>query len=429
MGQLGNDPLSGGGGGGSGGRDWWNNTPSGLNRTALNQIAELLKQYPGAQQISDFEWVTPEGRVLTLRRDEAGNAIFQEGGADESARRLKALGAATGGGGGSVSRMAGDDPRYWALEYAKLDQDERLTLAKIEADLKNAGMDANSARQQALAGLIANKNTQAVGLAGESINAAKIAADYAANPRDAVAELHFRNAVGGPAPFSAMSGHPTESAQYKTALDAKFQKEFLAAMRDNPQKAQDFRKYVTANRMTTAEDGININVPEMAAVIGLETGRVYSTLAEPREDGTPRPEQLRVIPLPSEKEKDKELAERKKAGKDMLKATANATRMAGGGTITGIPQPSDFIAELRKALSMLGGTGGGVGPTTTALPSPRLLAGAPARMLEEDPDLAAYTQAGYSSMGISPDTLAAQIARFTPRSAQRAGQTGIRVSF
>jgi hypothetical protein len=274
-----------------------------------------------------------------------------------------------------------------------------------------------------------------------------------------------------------MSAHPTESAQYQTALDQKFQEifggvggdlqrarglidaplpqeylapgagqpgtpqpglqapqsefggalEFLAGMRDNPQKAQDFRKWVTAAAggvpPPDAEDGINMNIHEPSMVVGSQSGRIYATLSE--KD----PEQLIVKPLPSVVERKKQ---EKESGKKFMKATQGAARMQGGGTITGIPQPSDFIAELRKALSALGGAGGGVGGFQSALPDTRLLAGAPANALEADPVLMDYALAGYGQPAggaIDPRTVLADIQRFTPRSAQRVGQNMPRVSF
>ena len=45
----------------------------------------------------------------------------------------------------------------------------------------------------------------------------------------------------------------------------------------------------------------------------------------------------------------------------------------------------------------------------------RMLAGAPANALEDDPVLADYTLAGYSALGIDPRTVQATIAKYTPK--------------
>ena len=166
-----------------------------------------------------------------------------------------------------------------------------------------------------------------------------------------------------------------------------------------------FRKWVTAANggvpPATAEDGVNMNIMEEAAVVG-KSGRVYATLAE-----GDIPEQLIVKPLPSVKEAQKKAKEAHKSVQSMMPKP-----MAGGGTINATPD--DFMEQLRQYLGSLGGSGGGTGATTTPLQSPRLLAGAPWQSLMEDPDAMDYALSGYSALGISPRNIAATIKKFTP---------------
>ena len=110
--------------------------------------------------------------------------------------------------GGSGSRLASDDPRYWQLQYAQL-----------AAQLMNSGLDAESARRQALATLITNRNNTAVSAADLSAQIAKQKADYMANPRDAFAELYYGNQVGGSTPFGDTNN--PEFAKYRGALTEK----------------------------------------------------------------------------------------------------------------------------------------------------------------------------------------------------------------
>jgi len=159
----------------------------------------------------------------------------------------------------------------------------------------------------------------------------------------------------------------------------------------------------------SSEGGTNLNLHERAVVVG-ESGHVYATLGEKRPDGTMRAEQLIIKPLKSEVEKDKKLEEGNKAVVETQKKTMAS--FATGGTVNATPD--DFMEQLRQYLGSLGGSGGGSGATTTPLQSPRLLAGAPYNELLQDPDAMAYTQAGYSALGISPNNLAATIKRFTP---------------
>lgn len=358
------------------------------------------------------------------------------------------------GSGGPSYPPAHTDPRYWDLQYRELYEQAR-----------NNNLDANSARQQARATLEANMRNAGIDMVTASTTAAKIAADYAANPRDAVAELNFRNAAAkegqGATPFGAAMSSPS-FPQYQSALENKFQELFggvggdlararemvaapipqeylpnqqpptmqlpqqengLAALQnafatggfredgltgDLTPKGEDFIKWVTATnggvQPATAEDGVNMNIMEPAMVIG-QSGRVYATLAETD------PEELIVKPLPSVVERKKK---EKEEGKKFMQATQGAQRMQSGGSASVIPDTTDFINQLRQALSGLGGSGGGTGQFATELPDLRLLAGAPAAQLAQDPDLMDYALAGYSRRGISPRSVAATLQRFTP---------------
>jgi hypothetical protein len=411
---------------------------------------------------------------------------------------LSSAGLAAGGG-ASGQRLTSDDPRYWDLQYRQL-----------EAELINSGLDAESARRQALATLITNRNAQSVDLAQTSGNIAADAAKFAANPRDAVADLHFRNAVGGSTPHGSAMSSP-HFPEYQTALQNKMQELFgptarllgraeqnlaapppseffgpelrgelglpqgqqlpsvsftgqgspvtpnpsaapappaggaaggggitraqgteyqanldrvTQAYQNDPAGAEEFFRRVTEINKgippATAEAGANLNIMEPAMIIG-KSGRVYATMAETD------PEQLIIKPLPSVMERKKK---EKESAANFMKMTEGATRMQHGGTVNSIPDASDFIAELRKNLMSLGGTGSGTGAFDTPLPDARLLAGEPARLLGEDPDALGYTQAGYSSFGTSPESLAAAIKKYTPNSARRYSESSLpRVNF
>lgn len=456
-------PPSGGAGGGTG-----------KQRPRDNEIAQWFgvnpytltdEEYTDATRLIDLSASTGiplEKLILNKELQDAGLVT------PSLSQKLLGLDDALGGG-GSGTRLASDDPRYWDIQYRQLEQ-----------ELLNSGLDAESARRTALATIITNQKAQSVDLARTSGDIAKTAAEFAANPRDAVADLMYRNAVGGTTPYGSIDNPAFGDLQ--TGLANKFQelfggvagdlsraREFVGApipseylspqlniptpslmgaappvtpnpsavpvpsfedqgrIRDayarDPQQAEAFFKMVTELNNgvppTTAEDGVNMNITQPAMVIGMD-GRVYATLAESD------PEQLIVKPLPSVKERKKK---EKDAQKNFMQATQGAQRMQGGGTINAIPSVADFMEELRKSLSSLGGTGGGVGGYSSALPSPRLLVGEPARLLSEDPDLAAMTEAGFSSLGISPDSLNAILKKYRPADTRTVASTIPKVAF
>ena len=422
-----------------------------------------------------------------------------------------------GASGGGSQRMVSDDPRYWDLQYKQLEQ-----------QYINMGLDAESARRQALTTLITNRNHTAVDVANTSASIAKTKADYAANPRDAVAELIYRNQVGGVTPFAdtannqfgeygktlaekgveMFSGVDRDLNQARLYRDAIPQTEFygpetraqlglsptaaqglaggtgtvapaagtpapapLDLVRQqfltNPDALQGFqnfanfdaantgqaladqgytspdpgvtgvRRYAEGGKIdfggifegrskdgfspSSSEGGTNLNIHERAIIVG-ESGQIYGTLGEKRPDGSIRAEQLQIKPLKSEVEKDKKLADAKKAQVETQQQTLKA--FAHGGTATATPD--DFMQQLSDLLSTYGGAGGG---TATPLGGTRHLAGAPANALLADPVLKDYTEAAYSAKGIDPRTLWADIEKFSPQDAMRRGQTTGRVNF
>lgn len=449
-------------------------------------------------------------------RDAFGNLIggtetkLVEVDAAERKRILNALGLTeadlgTNTTGGTGTRLAADDPRYWA----NIDRQYQLDLMQLEQQYMNMGLDAEAARRQALATLITNRNNTAVDVANISNDVAKTAAQFAANPRDAVAELFYRNQVGGSTPFgdlandnfgqygktlaekaasifSPVAADLQQARVYRDSIPpvdffgpeqrqqlglplAPQQQPFgaglpqapatpmppvnpLVTMTDklnamNPLEQWQFRNYVTGGEYgktnpvpkmdmggvvnartgigeapTSSEGGLNINLFEPAMVVGMDSGRVYATVAEPRPDGTRRGEQLVVKPLKSEVEKDKQQ-------KGQVTQSFGVSKMAQGGQVNALSTPDDFMEQLRQYLGGLGGSGGGVGSYESPLPGLRMLAGDPWSSLEDDPVAMDYALAGYSALGIDPRTVAATVRKFTPQSAQRVGQTNVRTSF
>ena len=445
---------------------------------------ESAQQEPSKEKTGDpfiDQWID-QGGSWSIGAD--GSLILYKAGdrrSDPILQRIPNYFPDSEGGGGGYP-PAHLDPRYWDLQYKQL-----------EAEYMNMGLDRDAARQQALTTLIASRNNLAANVADTSAGVAKTAADYAANPRDAVAELMYRNAVGGGAPFGAVSANPEAAGQFKSALQDKFQQMFggvagdiqqarvyrdaiplpeflgssgaaapaampaaapaaapaapnaLQALMDqlnsfNPQQQEDFRRWTDPeyrNRPVSAahgaqldfeglyksrskpgyspassEGGTNLNIHERAIVLG-ESGQIYATLGERRPDGSMRAEQLQVKPLKSEVEKDKKLQEADKAVVETQKQTMASFQQGGG--ITFGKSPDEFMEQLRQYLGGLGGPGGGTGAYKTPLPSLRLLAGAPANALAEDPVARDYTLAGYSALGIDPRTAQATIAKYTPQ--------------
>lgn len=437
----------------------------------LLNIADATAKHPNWTQLSPNYWQDADGTIWELTQDSKDNIDFTHHTTKAEINNIlgsidQGGGAADGGGsggGGSTQRLASDDPRYWDLQYQQLYQ-----------QALNTGLDAESARRQALATLITNRNAQSVNLAQTSGDIAAKAAQFAANPRDAVADLMYRNAIGGSTPYGSTGNAAFGDLQ--NGLQNKFQELFggvagdlsrardfisapppaeflqpasnipgintnttlpatsdygqmpggqapqqapapqmngLSALIDklnsfDPQQKDAFVKWVTAANggapPATAEGGINLNIAEPAMVVGIHSGRVYTTLAE--KD----PEQLIVKPLQS-------TMERMKQQKQSAQKSQNGIpMMEGGGTASVIPNVDDFMTQLRTNLSRLGGQGGGVGAGNDPLNNLRLLAGAPESMM--DPDLRQYLYAAESARGISPDTVDFTLKRYSPQAIQ-----------
>lgn len=197
---------------------------------ALGSISNAAQQYPNRVQLEPTIWVDPtDGTVYDLKRgaDKAngdpGDVSFTARSDADSKRYLASkgvdlskFGGAPGNGG---QRLASDDPRYWQLQYDQLN-----------AQLMNSGLDAESARRQALATIIANRNNTALGVANTSADVAKQAADYAANPRDAYAEAYYANQVGGSTPFGDL--HNSAFGEYGKTLAEKGARIFSPVQQD-----------------------------------------------------------------------------------------------------------------------------------------------------------------------------------------------------
>lgn len=145
------------------------------------------------------------------------------------------------------------------LAYAKMTFDEKQQAAQLQYQYMNAGLDANAARQQALATLIANKTNNATNVAQASQAAAAQAAQFAANPRDAVAELMYRNAQGLTSTPMGSTSNPA-FADYQGALSQKFMDLFGGAAGDM-QKAREQRDAPLPGEFSTP---ISVNAPQLS---------------------------------------------------------------------------------------------------------------------------------------------------------------------
>ena len=119
------------------------------------------------------------------------------------------------------------DAEQLGFDYDDLNQREKSGLRTLAYNYYNSTNDANASRMQALASLIQSRTSGANELASTSGRIAAQAAEFAANPRDAYADILYQNAVGGPVPYGQTSGpNAAAFAEYGTALDAKFQQMF-----------------------------------------------------------------------------------------------------------------------------------------------------------------------------------------------------------
>lgn len=385
-------------------RDRWGPLPNPNNSAALQAILAAMPPNlrENGEQLDEFHWIDPSTRIVyELGTNTDGEPSFRKMSITDSKNFLNSAaaggsGGSSSGGSGSPSRMASDDPRYWEqqatenaqrqaeldFDYASLDSEERRDYDQMYWDNVQAGMDADTARRNAIVNLVQTRNSLAADVASTSLSAAEAGAKFAGNPRDSVADILYQNTQGGTNAYSSTNN--AAFGQYQTALDNRFQKLFggvgedldkareyrdsiplpeffepvTPQMRNEPppaineleqlrnalggaglrddgltgeltQKGKDFIAWVTATNggvpPTTAEGGANMNIMEPSMVVGM-SGRVYATLAETD------PEQLVVKPLPSVMERKK--AEKDKgAGPSFLEQTRGAQRFAKGGSI------------------------------------------------------------------------------------------------
>ena len=520
------DDTGGGSGGTSSGGRWGD--PGGIiekirnrNATAVGSIYDALPPNirENGVQIDEFHWLDPAtGTVYELATTAKGEPTFKMLSDADSKRFLGSVGGGSGGSGGgsggSGSRLASDDPRYWANQ----DRQFALEVAQLEAQLMNSGLDAESARRQALTTLITNRNNTAVDIGNLSASVAKTSAEYAARPGDAYAEAYYANQVGGPTPFGDIANK--HFGEYGKTLAEKGERIFspvqadiqqarlyrdsippldflgpeqrtslnlpptpaqqltgdvamqpvgantpaattdpLTALTDrlkamSPEEQNAFQRYTTIasghgwqapkpfakggeinfddiydNRdkpgysPTSSEGGTNMQIHERALIVG-ESGHVYGTLGEKREDGSIRSEILQIKVPPSEKEKDKKLKEGNKAIVESQKKTLAS--FATGGSVAATPD--DLYEVFNKYLSSFTGEHGG-GGTPTPFGGTRHVAGALANEAAINPMVKRQLESTYDAMGIRPDQLWADVLRYTPSSAQRQGQTNVRAGF
>ena len=175
---------------------------------------------------------------------------------------------------------------------------------------------------------------------------------------------------------------------------------------------------------SSSEGGTNLNIHERAVIVG-ESGRVYGTLGEKRTDGTVRAEQLIIKPLKSEVDKDKKLAEGNKAVVESQKKTLAS--FATGGSVAATPDDLfEQFSQMLTRFSQAGGVGGG---TDDPFGGTRNVVGGLANEALINPMARRALESTYDAMGVRPDQLWADIAKFTPKSAQLVGQTAPRVNF
>jgi len=166
---------------------------------------------------------------------------------------------------------------------------------------------------------------------------------------------------------------------------------------------------------SSSEGGTNLNIHERAVIVG-ESGQIYATLGEKRPDGSVRAEQLQIKPLKSEVKKDKQLEEGGKAIVESQKKTLAS--FATGGDVAATPD--DLYSEFSKMLQRFTGEYGG-GGTSTPFGGTRHVAGTLADEAMRNPQARNQLESTYSAMGISPEQLWADVARFTPTDAGRQG--------
>lgn len=266
------------------------NLPADLSEALRRRTAERWRKLYNAIppyireqgiQLDEFHWVDPAtGTVWELRAQTSGDPVVVQLSDADSRRYLASIGAAGGGTGGSASSGGGGgastDPRYWA----ELDRQFQLDVQRLQADLMNMGLDAETARQQALASLIANRNATAADVANISANVARTVAEFAANPRDAVAELIYRNQAAGGTPFGDLMNEGFGA--YGKALADKAASIFQPVAQDI-QQARVYRDAIPPVEFFGPETRQQLGLPVTAAqsLAGGGTSAVVPAAAEP----------------------------------------------------------------------------------------------------------------------------------------------------
>ena len=233
-----------------------NQATAGAMQSILAALPPALRQ--NGIQLNEFEWYDPSTNLVYYYEPKDGAPAWRKGTAGESKATLDAYGGGAGGG----TRLVSDDERYWDIQYRQL-----------ENELLNMGLDRDAARQQALATLIANRNNLAGNLAETSLSAAKTAAEFAANPRDAVAELLYRNQVGGTTPFGDLTND--YFGQYGKTLAEKAASIFSPVQADINQArlyrdAIPLQEFLGQSGQPTAAPAVGAALPAVAPANGLQ---------------------------------------------------------------------------------------------------------------------------------------------------------------
>ena len=152
--------------------------------------------------------------------------------------RLQPFGS---GGGGSDW-----GPNETQFQYDKLSSEEKRAVDENTQKYVQAGLEAETARRRALTDLITNRNTTNADIYRTSGTIAAQAAQFAANPRDAIADLNFRNAMGGSTPYGSTGGAAGDALQ--GGLSNKFNELFGGSL-----AADKARAVQTANSIPPAE--------------------------------------------------------------------------------------------------------------------------------------------------------------------------------
>lgn len=139
-----------------------------------------------------------------------------------------------------LNQQIAADAAKLGLGYAQLSSRETLAAEKNATTLSVAGTRSADARAADLRALLTSRMSDAVSLANAYDTAAKNAADFAANPRDAYASILYRNAMfgkQGATPFGSTGNDAFNG--YGSALQQDYQQMFQGAQ-DALSRAQAF---------------------------------------------------------------------------------------------------------------------------------------------------------------------------------------------